>query len=273
MRRNSLPGPNVCKVWSLKRSSSSLLAAVSRTGQLQYWPLPRCSVPAKVKPECALICPQRVSKNWLLSGMACQLCSRSPSKGPVLSATAEAAVPLENSVTAGPAAIGRCRAGCLVMTMLLLGDVTLTIRSNRYVALAGRALRPYARGPFVPTPPRWHASIDLLMFCPGENEQHDGLGSPIIERMHRCVRGSDLIDFAIAERAALRPSEPNDLEPAANEVAAVLDSRSAEPAVRPPVDLGDRPRAARAAQNGTPLRGLRDVCGRGIVSARGTTRG
>jgi transposase len=37
----------------------------------------------------------------------------------------------------------------------------------------------------------------------------------------------------IAERAALRPPEPNELEPAANEVAAVLDSRPAEPPVRP----------------------------------------
>ena len=37
----------------------------------------------------------------------------------------------------------------------------------------------------------------------------------------------------IAERAALRPAEPNELEPAANEVAAVLDSRQPEPSVRP----------------------------------------
>ena len=37
----------------------------------------------------------------------------------------------------------------------------------------------------------------------------------------------------IAERAALLPSEPNELEPAANEVAAVLDSRPAAAPVRP----------------------------------------
>jgi hypothetical protein len=37
----------------------------------------------------------------------------------------------------------------------------------------------------------------------------------------------------IAERAALLRSEPNGLEPAANEVAAVLDSRPAEAPVRP----------------------------------------
>jgi transposase len=37
----------------------------------------------------------------------------------------------------------------------------------------------------------------------------------------------------IAERAALRPPEPNELEPAANEVAAVLDSHPAEPPVWP----------------------------------------
>jgi transposase len=37
----------------------------------------------------------------------------------------------------------------------------------------------------------------------------------------------------IAERAALHKPEPNELEPAANDVAAVLDSRPAEPAVRP----------------------------------------
>jgi transposase len=37
----------------------------------------------------------------------------------------------------------------------------------------------------------------------------------------------------IAERAALRPPEPNELEPVANEGAAVLDSRPAEPPVRP----------------------------------------
>jgi transposase len=37
----------------------------------------------------------------------------------------------------------------------------------------------------------------------------------------------------IAERAALRPSEPSELQPAPNEVAAVLDSRRAEPPVRP----------------------------------------
>ena len=37
----------------------------------------------------------------------------------------------------------------------------------------------------------------------------------------------------IAERAALRPPEPNELESAANQVAAVLDSRPGEPPVRP----------------------------------------
>jgi hypothetical protein len=52
----------------------------------------------------------------------------------------------------------------------------------------------------------------------------------------------------IAERAALRPPEPNELEPAANEVAAALDSRPAQLPARPVEgQLGTRTRQRWAA--------------------------